>query len=214
MHKPVMLTLGLLALAPAGRADDLRLPPWQRFAAGTTYQTWTFSAPAAGNWWPDPGGYGDSTMFGVFGGYSWLPEYAGRQGVFAGEGATCVIGLPAGHTYIDIYLQIVSHADGQMDAPVLTGKGVPVEQQIVELINEFPRPGGDGGWWYRRWHMQGWNLPPPEFGAFVAFFGGSPLIDQIVIDWVPEPGTGAALLALAVLALRHRTSVRRACLNP
>ncbi len=209
MPKSLTAAVVLLASAAVGHADDLIPPPWDRFTPGTTFHTWTFTANTGPIWAPDPGGYGDDTRFMDFLMHSdWLPDYQGRSGVFAAPagGGPYLVSAPIGRPYLDVYFQLVSHEDGMARDPMFTGKGGPPVQQIVELLDAVRLPEGDGRWWYKRYRMQGWDLPPVN--SFIAFFQNSPLLlDQMVIDWTPEPSSAAALVAMAMLAVRpKRTS--------
>lgn len=197
----------VLLVAAAAPANDLYSPPWDRFGEGTTFHTWTFPEYNGGGWsWlPDPGGHGDESSFTTFpGSADWLASYDGRTGIFMNTypGNLTLIGLPGNRRYLDIYLQVVSHADGRVAVPRCTAKGSPAPPYEVEQTHERPFPNDD--WWYDRYHMQVWDTPPMNCFILLSPLdeANGLLLDQVVVDRVPEPGS-ALLLGLGLLTARR-----------
>lgn len=188
--------VAFLACAAATRADDLLTPPWPRGAAYSDFSVISFDgAPdVAGLWYPDPGYYGVPAVVPPFYEGVWEPTYAGRTGVLR---ALYRLQIYAG-TYWqlperDIYLQVVSHADGPCGTPYLcwlSGDTLPATQ-----TDSFDLA---GGWHYDRFYFH-FNPQIDWRGVLIPAQGGLLIIDQLVYDAFPEPGTLALLAALAVV---------------
>ncbi len=175
----------------AALADDLHPPPWERYTADTGFAHWTFAAEDANDpIWPDSGSYPDPIPL-LNANQDWYAMYDGRSGV-ANAGESTYLLLPGEMEPLDIYVQFVAHAD----APVESLSAAGYEKRYgytVELLDEFQFAGT--GWWYHRYHVTAHFL---EFAYGLALHAENDtmLLDQLVVDWTPEPG---GMLALTVL---------------
>ena len=195
-----LILIVLVVCSSSTFADDL-YSPWYRYTEDTAYATWSFSEAQEGWWLPDPGAYPHPEAAYIFTYLpEWFPELDGREGILSAAGAGDTFLLPNWDPWdpfpaMDMYVQVVCHESGMVDGIFQTW--VPSWFEITHEIEL------EEGWWYRRFHV--WIRESPAHGEHRFILGGDAgvVIDQIVVDYMPEPTT-LSLLALGGLAVVWR----------
>ncbi len=206
-----LLVSSIIAI-PSARADDL-LPPSYRGLPGSTYQGWSFGTSVT-NPLPDsvsnPFGIPTLTIFESVNntGIGWqnsLPVvYGTKQGFWdLGNDGYMTLSIPTSATITAneqvrlqvTYWQAIDVAPGLNIVP----SGV---QTVVTNILVESRPLGS---WYEE--VVDWSITPGTTNILLTIFGNpsnGSVIDQIVLDSVPEPsviafaGMGVGVLSVLV----------------
>ena len=158
MRTTLLILSVVVACSSSALADDLYLPPWDRYTEGTVFATWSFTEDQ-GEWcYPDAGAYPDTEAVWVYGGGG-LPELDGREGI----GLPILLvpvwaGYPEPFPAWDLYFQLVCHESGMVDE--IRQMWVPTWCEITHEIEL------EGGWWYRRFHVWIEEAPPPGGGPY------------------------------------------------